>query len=457
MRSGFRFLAIGVALLLVLTVGLGAALILRNFSDDELLPEVLQLLQERPGQITADENGYFAWIGVVGPADVDPHLWGRRWFAQALTADKDVVSGELPIDSEVDSSYSQREGIPCVGAEGCLAEVGNHQDVANEILQQFSRQLDRCDAVLGYKNYQEAWRPDLKFSSPFPHYPFVCGRIKAVRIALAVAEQRDSQVIAHLEDEIALHVRQLKGSITLLEKLLAIRSLRNDYLLLNDYLIKRPEIVSLYSDRIELLLAPLDKKARSMAEVLKSEWLFSARSFLGLEELTSKSIDHEKGIFTHEYGVIDRMADTLLFLPNATVNETFQWYSELADLEQLSGDDYLAAIANVGEHQETDSDFSFSDLTFRNPVGSILASISRPYMLNYFKARDELLAIGASVAFHYRLIRQEIQDHEIHGAVENAQLFHRFTGEKAVWDRENRQLVYPGSTEFGVEEVRVRL
>jgi hypothetical protein len=92
-RISLFFLAIGSALLLVLLVGFVVTLTLCNSQDDDLLPEITHLLQQRPEQIPAAENGYFAWLGVVGPVDTDPHTWGHRFYTQALQADQEGLRG----------------------------------------------------------------------------------------------------------------------------------------------------------------------------------------------------------------------------------------------------------------------------------------------------------------------------------------------------------------------------
>lgn len=457
MRKGIRFLGIGLAFLLVLLLAFAVTLILHNLQDDDLLPEITQLLQKRPEQIAAADNGYFAWLGVVGPADVDPHTWGQRWYAQALKADREGVWGPLPIESEIDTSFEKMALPFCNKAASCLKEVADQQALAHETLKRYRTLIARCDSMLTYRDYQEAWRPDLTLTSWFANHPYECRRLSALRIALAVAEGRDSEAIAHLEAAIALHILQLKGSNTLLDKLVAVIHLRTDYLLLNDYLSKRPEIARTYREKINGMLAPLDDETRSMARVLETEWLLSARGTLDFEKHLSSWEDDETGpgLLTEKNGITDRLTAQLLFLPKATVNETYQGHTELVELEQLTGEEYRTAVSAIYEREKTDSGFNYSYLSLRNPVGKILHSIARPNMLHYLRTRDDLLALRRAVSFHHKVIQSEPHKIEIKDALEDARLLHRFTGKQAIWDEESREVVYPCSAQLDVDEIRI--
>ncbi|HZW26233.1 MAG TPA: hypothetical protein VFF26_12180 [Gallionella sp.] len=60
---------------LSMLVGAYLLLALINLKDENLNTEVQALFSALP-QIEAGVNGYFAWIGIMGPEKEDPHVWG---------------------------------------------------------------------------------------------------------------------------------------------------------------------------------------------------------------------------------------------------------------------------------------------------------------------------------------------------------------------------------------------
>jgi len=60
-------------------------------------------MKDRPPQMAANENGYFAWIGIMGPADQPVHAWGYRWFQAVTDRERDLRGsdsfGDLPIQA----------------------------------------------------------------------------------------------------------------------------------------------------------------------------------------------------------------------------------------------------------------------------------------------------------------------------------------------------------------------
>ncbi len=204
------------------------------------------------------------------------------------------------------------------------------------------------------------------------------------------------------------------------------------------------------------MLAPLDEETRTLAGVLETEWLFSVRGTLDLERgLSSWGNEEGQGLITENSGIVDRLAVRFFFLPNATVNETYSWHSELMKVEASSGEDYRRSVVAYHSKKQDEENSAFSYLSFRNPVGHILNHIARFNMLKYLKARDDLLALRQAVSFHHEIVLNETPDDEIEMALDERRLLHRFTGRQAVWDRGDRELVYPCSSELDVDEYRI--
>jgi hypothetical protein len=452
---GYGFLAVLVVILVLV-----ALLVLYNLEDEALHPEVARLLAVVPSQIPAEENGYFAWIGVLGPQEVSPHAWGRRWFAEALAADREKRGPTLAIESELREESSALYQTPCNEIESCLDAVARRLADARQLLTQAKVLLKRCDSVLEYPDYQEPWRPQWSFRSAFPRYQFKCSRLQAMRFAVAVAENRDEAALGYLEKEMAFHIRQVRGAFSLIEKVVAIAHLQRDYLLLNRYFLLRADAAKRNAERLAGMLAPLDERTSGLATVLETELLLAARNALELPNWVSLPETDDDETWNVSIGPLDEIIIEWFYLPNATVNRYYKLFSPLFDIERLSVDAYSTALAEIADSQAMGEDGELFMFTLRNPAGNTWLMIGDPVetMPTYFRLRDDMLALRAAVAFQYDLLSRGIRDEEsIAKELATAGLVHRYTGQAVIWDESIRGLTYPAVPQRQMESLSIRL
>lgn len=454
MKLLLKILGIGFGVLLLVGVALAAFAFLRNLDDDALDAEAARLLALSPPQIAAADNGYFAWIGVVGPASEPAYDWGRRWFEQALAADKRAGIGDdeavtLAIDHERRSENFTSKDLPCNKAETCLDEVVAAPGAARELLAKAGTTLERADSALAFPDYQEAWRPDFGFRSPLPVHPPYLRQLASTRFALALVEHRDSQALGQLGREMAFHTRQAATAVTLVEELIAVSRLDNDYRLLGSYLGHYPASARQHAEQIAGLLAPIPKDALGLRRVMSTECLVGLRMFLTLKDEARRK--KQEGSAAGSIGLPGSEADVLasfLYLPNATANGHYRTYLPWLELDGKAGPDYRRALAAIRQQGRDTEEFSLADLAVRNPVGNILLRIGTPDFGRYYFRRDDLIALRAAVALQFDLLRRNIRDDEsIRRAVGEAQLVHPFTGETPVWDASRRTLSYQARPE----------
>ena len=448
MKRLVKIVGIGLAGLALIAVGLVAFLVMRNLSDDALDADVAKLLAMSPPQIAAADNGYFAWIGVVGRETEAPHAWGRRWYEQALEADKrkhseDAENARLPIEGETRSERFAAKDLLCDKPESCLDEVAAAPERAVALVVKADATLTRGYEAMQFPAYQEAWRPDFNFRSSFPAQPSHWRQLSATHFALAVVSDRHDEALAMLERQMRFHVRQMQGAATLLEKIIAIGGLRGDYQLLNSYLERYPAAARSRAERIGGLLKPLPPDALGMRTAMATECRAALRMLLSLKEeaVRKKQAAEEDRLLGLPAPVGDFLAMPL-YLPNATANDRYRTYRAVFDLDDKSGEDYRLALATIRQRDEP-RDFGFEDLVIRNPIGHILLRVGTPDFEPYYLKRDDLLVLRASVALQLDLLRRGIRDDEsIRRTISEAELVHSFTGETPVWDSAKRKLTY---------------
>lgn len=437
MNKALRILGKGLLLILAIPVVFYLVLLLSNLRDDPIDPELAKLIVTAPPQIPAAENGYFAWIGVQGPADQTPESWGQRWFQEALAMDKTMTGIESGTDLAINAGKREEglraEEIACARIETCLENVSAHPDLARSVLEKGRITLARGDAALAYPAYQEAWRPDSTVVSFLPNHPHLWRHLSATRFALAVADGRHNEALDRQGREMDFHIRQMQGAQTLIEYLLAAASLRTDTGLLNQYMAREPQAARQRAERLAPLLTPLPENATRLKTLLLTEARIQSRTLLFL-------MDHNKSSqsFSGNW-----FSDTLLgplWLPQATANASYDKYRRIAAPDDLTGTAYRQALADISREADSEAQSTY---VLRNPIGHILNNIAQPNYTSYFLRRDDLIAQRAMVAFQLALLRQGITDTKgIAQALPAAGLIHPYTGEKPVWDETSRTLSY---------------
>jgi hypothetical protein len=443
--------------LLASVVALGVGLVLANLHDEPLDAAVEKILAERHADIAVEENGYFALIGVHGPEDKTPHEWGLRWHNAASKADREGSGGSKLLAEQEQTLFALPREAPCQEIDHCLEEVVDHPDQARRVLEKARGMLERCDQTLDYSQFQEPWRSQMSLASALPLYPSACRDLQSIHFALAVARHQDEAAIVYLGRVMKFHTLHLQGSVTLLSKVVAISHLTRDYRLLNQYLLLRPAESRRQLPGIKSMLALLSDKARSMEDVLKSEFTLAARGFLDLQGLVDQQANasDDEGVST---GLFDEVLTSLLYLPHATVNEYYCEISPFINLEQTSGRTYRELALAMDNERQGEEHQGRNLYTLRNPVGHILIQIGLANFLPYLKARDNMLALRALVAFQFELLSRGLTDAEaIERALTQAQLVHRYTGEVSIWNREDRSLSFPESAASGREPIGIRL
>jgi hypothetical protein len=244
--------------LLVLPMVFYLVLLLFNLADADLLPEVERLMNERPPQIAANDNGYFAWIGIMGPADQPVHAWGYGWFQAVTDRERGIrlsdPFGDLPIQAEIREEPITSSESPCIEIQSCLEKVAAAPEVVRELLEKHRTTLERADQAIAFPAFQEAWRPNISLHSPFPPSSQEWHRLAAARFALAVAEGRHDNALEQLGREISFQIRYLEGSYSLVNKMMGVRNLGFCYNLLGQYMRREPEAARKQLVQINALL-----------------------------------------------------------------------------------------------------------------------------------------------------------------------------------------------------------
>ena len=454
-----RVFGLASAVLIALPVMCYCILFLINLKDDPLSPRVETLLSAKPvSTVEAAHNGYFAWIGVVGPEDQDPNAWGQRWFDAVLAVDKvsktSLSTSGLAINKE--KRKEDQGSLPCKPPNDDLARclfgwVDANPDAAHSILQKGSVTLERADKAVSYTEYQEPWRPDYSlssYSSPSPNGWII---LSGIRFALAAKEGRHDEAMDQMAREIAFHTRQLQGDVAFADKTGATHNLSTRYRLINQYLLRHPEPAKAHADRISEMLAPLPKEVTSLEPSIALEERVIIAALLIMKE----NKDYKNALLDDLGGVAGSAWSRAFLLFNTTANECASAMDRWIHANGVSGSAYHDAIVDA----QTNAVEQVTGFKLRNLTGHWLLATAYPSLFSFFVRRDNLLALRALVAFRVRLFERGIVDPS---AIEQAiradrdTLMHPYDENTPIFDKEKHELKFLNSTTFGDQELAIQ-
>lgn len=434
---GLVFLVLGLFALVLL---LGAAVLVANWNDEPLDSELKNLLSERPPQIDPQRNGYFAWIGIMGPESTAPQAWGQRWYQEALAIDAALRLKDSSPNPAADAERRKStwpKGGPCRRPDTCFADVAADPAKLRVLLEEARPTLARADAAVAYAEVQEPVRPNITAASPMPSYPSDWLAASAARFVFDVREGRHDTALARLAGEHRFHLAHAAGAASLLDKVVAISYLRGDYLLLADYLHRHPDAAREHIALIDAILKPLPEAALSLTMVLRNESKAVANLMLNLPNTSpdGQSLPAAKRMMW------------VIFQPQASANAAYRSFADSVAVESLTGEAYRSAIAAVRRTQMKQATQTpvWRRLHISNPVGRILLSIGSPNFESYWLRRDDLRVLHAALALRVRLLKAGRPVSDMAALATAPELVHPFTRASPHWDEQAQALAYPAS------------
>jgi len=432
-----------------------------NISDEQLDAEIPELLEERPPpQLDAERNAYFDLIGLEAPGDWDPHLWGMTWFTQASTIDADLgvvdsnpnaaVAGDNPdhanrnrpaVEGVISQSVKNPDALPCEDYEKCLAAVTADPKVARQALDAGATLIRRVDSLLG-RQFQEPYR-EFHFGSPLTGPPRSLFELTATRFVLDVAEGRHEKALDQWAKETAFATRMLEGSYTVNGKMAAIAWLHRQHSLLAQFISLHPAVVEENAEKIRGMLQPFSANALSLRPAINSE---IRRLTIGAS-VDLRIMKRNRRLLASDDSPRSQVLELLcgpFLLENATANAMVRPLLDWRAVESSQGDSYRQGIASVrAAYRIEEATLLESALSYRNPVGKVLALNSWTDWSPYFFKRDNLVADRRLLNFALGAIaRPQPGLATDKGSSKETDLEHPYTGDPAVVDEKRGRVAF---------------
>lgn len=450
LRRLLRWVLYGVLLLLGLLGVAYAGLVYVNLEDEALLPGITALMQERPPQLAPEQNGYFAWIGVMGPESVPPHAWGRQWWAEALAIDAKPRLGDEPVKPAIQAGLragSWPKDGPCWQVERCFDQVAGDRARVRALLAQARPTLERAEVAMAFSQVQEPWRPEYSLASPIAPYPRSLGAMARASFVLDLFEGRHQEALEQLARQQRFHVAQAVGAVSMIDKMVALAYLRDLYLMLGQYLHHHPREALAHGALIEAMLAPLPDPALDLRAAIRSETRALLQLLLSMRE---QGLDWQSAVLRELPEQWRGWLSDLFWLPfyqsQTTANTAYSLYAGYLEAEALSGEAYRRTLAAAERRRKDYRTSVLESLQARNPVGRVLASLADPGFNSFMFRRDDLRMIHAALTLRFRLLQggtEQHQEQDLSLLQEQPGLVHPSTGQGPRWVEAEQALVYP--------------
>lgn len=412
-----------------------------NLFDDELNPEVKRIVSAAPAQIDQKENAYFTILGLDASGDQDAHAFGLKRFEEMVAADREpgngggveiTPQGKLPI---------KPSDIPCQKAEACFEEVRARGAAVQQVLDQEAGLLGRLDGMLEAP-YQEPHRR-WTYGSRIPSYATYNAAVQlaSARFALLAQEGRYEDALRDWARLAKFAETQSERSESLLAKLVALKTLHRQHLLLAQFINTYPAAAQANAKTMAGILPPLSKNQAALTPAIQSEAALVANGN------ASTLPDLRRLIGSEAPGMPPAVFDPVLkpfYKANATVNQATDRMLAWAQLDGLAGADYRNRLLALQGEQVKGKDFA---LRYRNPIGQVLVSVAAEDFGPYFYRRDSLVAERHLMAFVLQSLENGCNADAIRKALPlHPELAHPFTGQHPVWDEVKRSLSYAAPT-----------
>jgi hypothetical protein len=413
-------------------IGLVVLVFLLNAFDESLSPEATRLVEGPQPELPPSQNGFYALIGVVAPAEEDPHAWGIRWA--------ETLSPKMADDRRAGLDKGLKRGALALLGDRqvlckppCLSAARTRRQVIQTMLSDNARLLARNNIVYQYPGFENTYHP------PFPHAPTIpfegisaAHQLLLSRCAL-LAEGGAPARAAEMIVRDLRYARLVLGArtLSLLDKMVfAVRAARDATLLSEIVMEYRGAVLPGVAHlREEDLL--LTHEERAIGNMLSHE-VRGMTSFFDWLTPSGRGDDRLTGF------VVWAMSSR-----NATINMMSRSVAGVATVDDQDGEAFISGLRKLNAENE-----QFYALSWRwlyNPMGKWQAynfaeGLLEPYMLRMHDT-DGLLRL---VALQIDILRKGIRRKEISAYLRSTgpAVSDPYSDRPMQWDEARRQLYF---------------
>ncbi len=424
-------------LALVIVIFIAAVIVINlPFFDEKLLPEVKALLKHNEIEIDKG-NAYIAIWGLSAPDDKPFYETGVNLMQYYKKIKKQDKLAEIT-DSDISKivGKGEQDNVWLMKYKRCRSlDTSNCLEKNSLFLKEnpvnqprLIKMLIRYTNIVKMKKFQYIMESHI--TTPIlPYYKIL--RLSQISLTKAYTEKESVDFISELNRDIEFWRMLLRQSNTLIDKMVSIAALRNDYQYLSAYLSQN--IISKYEKAtIKNMLTNLSVKEHNMSEVFKTETKMS----LYFLQLIWRKSDNDTNF--------KEIINFALWQKNATFNFIYkEQFLPLTCISELTASKfYKFTILNNNSdcHQLKKYKLGFSPKNLYNPVGKILVSVDVPAYSNYIARPHDLDGLISLIKLQLAL--KSVDHNQWQQAINTSRIRNPYTGKPMTYDKEKQQLSF---------------
>ena len=430
--------------------------------DVPLTAQAIALDQPVLATIDEKENGYFYFVGLTSEREKNPAEVGKAYITEYETllqasppasAKQFQQLNERPSIKFVVSANEHPHSICRVQNEACINKFVLAADKLRKIELDNSALIERYETLLKYPQYAEVSTPSTYLS--FTSFSATQGlnQLRCAKAAIRLASGNTDAALDSLETSIQFWHNNLRGSTTLLSRMVATANLKTSYYFLNDFFYYNPTIAQSHYGRIQKILANFNSADTDFTNPIKGEFRFGANFFKRMkvdkdESLARDEIAEEKLSVMEKVGLY--LHKTPLFRTNATVNRHAEIFTRYLELAQLPAHELIEKKQKVSEYLQRDFDPAnhwLRDSTY-NLFGNRLLSAGFPPLFDFQLRTHELNGYVRLLKLKLEIRRRALPLTDVPAYLSSADstLFNPYTRQPMSWDAKTGKLSFNPAT-----------
>lgn len=411
--------------------------------DEDLRPEVVEILNYLPEKIPVNENGYYALLGLFADKDAAPHEKGLLIAAEAekrydsfeglaIVSITDIEGAEV-IKSNIDeASMCSSDARP-----DCLVDILNRKAFYRKLLQDNDLLISRLKHLYTYKYFQESPAvivvPNLK----------TVHRILLADIVLKWINGEHQAAVLSLRDDLSFWRHVSSSDTSLITRMIAESVIESDLHILSEFISDCSNCIS--GKLIEKqLLRPTTSPEIDMTRVFEFE-------YRSMYHDVSKLIEQSK-----KESVGQAILYYLFVKQNSVFNKMYAIFDQAINLSKCELGKYENCYDAYMSESRKDIDFWSAEF-LKDPVGEVIFHISKPTYHNYVwrSFRKELLR--RLIYAKHLLYKNNVSENDIQGFLNELpeNLMNPVMHQAIEWDGENRRLKMTMPENMQVKPVRI--
>ena len=424
-------------------------LVLINAFDEPLNPGARAALEARHDSTTAEENLYFAVLGMDFEGDARVDELGRKVYASYLEASRASPGKVHPLyqyDVFKKLQVAGEVSLLCGRSrqqEDCVDRVRIHPEELRLAVASNRGLVERYKSIQKFQHLQNP--VPLTVNSPILQWQiFVSAkRLWLTEVALQAGSGHMAEAIDAFEEELAFTRRALaEQDILLIDKMVLANSMRMDLAFISD-LARNAVLSDAQYSRLAGTVTPLTVRERSLAAVFAREFTAYAsllEPLVNPENASQLLYSNDDGRWSHRLAG-DIGARFLKY--NASLNSFWAQVERNQATARGSCVD-LTANLDKARHAAPVPVLGY----IYNPIGKVLSGVAGATGDEYIKSMCDLQGMVSIVALQLTIAAQHLNDAQIAAFVTQhaALYFDPYTGMPLAWQRSERSLSFrPGA------------